>query len=126
MSVSLMALFFVQVICCLVEEYQRFTFPDYMSICQCMMFLEEPEPIASILVDLLQSDHDYETLLAFQIAFDLLENDNPTFLASVSNYLKDVQDHKVLSAENLTKVEDILSRKRFIQLTSDFLSHHNM
>ncbi|XP_077229814.1 26S proteasome non-ATPase regulatory subunit 1 homolog A-like [Tasmannia lanceolata] len=73
----------------LVKIYQRLPSPDYLSICQCLMFLDEPEGVATILEKLLQSNNKDEALLAFQIAFDLVENEYQSFLLNVRNRLPD-------------------------------------
>ncbi|XP_057471530.1 26S proteasome non-ATPase regulatory subunit 1 homolog A-like [Actinidia eriantha] len=71
----------------LVKVYQRLPSPDYLSICQCLMFLDEPEGVASILEKLLRSEHKDDALLAFQIAFDLVENEHQAFLLNLKNLL---------------------------------------
>uniref|UniRef100_A0A5B6ZA94 26S proteasome non-ATPase regulatory subunit 1 homolog n=1 Tax=Davidia involucrata TaxID=16924 RepID=A0A5B6ZA94_DAVIN len=71
----------------LVKVYQKLPSPDYLSICQCLMFLDEPEGVASILEKLLRSENKDEALLAFQIAFDLVENEHQAFLLNVRDRL---------------------------------------
>ncbi|KAB1213692.1 hypothetical protein CJ030_MR5G016203 [Morella rubra] len=71
----------------LVQVYQKLPSPDYLSICQCLMFLDEPEAVASILEKLLRSENKDEALLAFQIAFDLVENEHQAFLLNVRDRL---------------------------------------
>ncbi|KAJ8620332.1 hypothetical protein MRB53_028861 [Persea americana] len=73
----------------LVKIYERLPSPDYLSICQCLMFLDEPEGVANILEKLLQSGSKDDALLAFQIAFDLIENEHQAFLLNVRNRLPD-------------------------------------
>lgn len=79
----------MQVLHCLVKVYQKLPSPDYLSICQCLMFLDEPEGVASILDELLHSKNKDDALLAFQIAFDLVENEHQAFLLNVRNRLSD-------------------------------------
>ena len=76
-----------QVLRCLVKVYQKLPSPDYLSICQCLMFLDEPEGVASILEKLLRSENKDDALLAFQIAFDLVENEHQAFLLNVRDRL---------------------------------------
>ncbi|PRQ35975.1 putative 26S proteasome regulatory complex, non-ATPase subcomplex, Rpn2/Psmd1 subunit [Rosa chinensis] len=71
----------------LVRVYQKLPSPDYLSICQCLMFLDEPEGVATILEKLLRSENKEDALLAFQIAFDLVENEHQAFLLNVRNRL---------------------------------------
>uniref|UniRef100_J3MRB5 26S proteasome non-ATPase regulatory subunit 1 homolog n=1 Tax=Oryza brachyantha TaxID=4533 RepID=J3MRB5_ORYBR len=75
-----------EILRCLVKIYQTLQNPDYLSICQCLMFLDEPETVGNILGKLLSGSKD-DALLAFQIAFDLVENENQAFLLNVKNHL---------------------------------------
>ncbi|KAL1188768.1 26S proteasome non-ATPase regulatory subunit 1 -like protein B [Cardamine amara subsp. amara] len=71
----------------LVNVYQKLASPDYLNICQCLMFLDEPQGVASILEKLLRSESKDDALLALQIAFDLVENEHQAFLLSVRDRL---------------------------------------
>ena len=51
------------------------------------MFLDESEGVASILEKLLHSENKDDALLAFQIAFDLVENEHQAFLLNVRDRL---------------------------------------
>lgn len=51
------------------------------------MFLDKPENVASILEKLLRSENKDDVLLAFQIAFDLVENEHQAFLLNVRDRL---------------------------------------
>ncbi|PWA72886.1 26S proteasome regulatory complex, non-ATPase subcomplex, Rpn2/Psmd1 subunit [Artemisia annua] len=61
--------------------------PDYLNICQCLMFLDQPEGVAKILEKLLRSENKDDAMMAFQIAFDLIENEHQAFLLSVRDRL---------------------------------------
>ncbi|RCV29543.1 hypothetical protein SETIT_6G022000v2 [Setaria italica] len=76
----------LEILRCLVKIYQTLPNPDYLSICQCLMFLDEPETVASILDKLISGSQD-DALLAYQTAFDLAENENQAFLLNVRNHL---------------------------------------
>lgn len=106
----------LQVVQLLVKLYQKMASPDYLSICQCLMFLNDPEGVAEILEKLLLSDDKVhfsvhlgfnvlfffaifwliyispasqdDELLAFQIAFDLVENEHQAFQLSVKDRLQ--------------------------------------
>ncbi|KAG6428191.1 hypothetical protein SASPL_112442 [Salvia splendens] len=71
----------------LVKIYQQLPSPDYLSICQRLMFLDEPKGVASIFEELLRSENVDDALLAFQIAFDLVENEHQAFLLKVRDLL---------------------------------------
>lgn len=96
-----MVLFFLfcQVLRLLVKVYQKLPSPDYLSICQCLMFLDEPEGVASILEKLLRSENKDDALLAFQIAFDLVENEHQAFLLSVRDRLPAPKAHPTESEQ---------------------------
>ena len=54
--------------------------PNYISICQCLMLLDEPKVTGSILGKLWCSENHWSCfLLAFQTAFDLVENEQQAF-----------------------------------------------
>nr|GMD70652.1 26S proteasome non-ATPase regulatory subunit 1 homolog A-like [Ipomoea batatas] len=71
----------------LVDVYQKSASPNYLSICQWLMFLDKPNDAAAILEKLLRSDNRNDALMAFQIAFELLESENQVFLLSVRDQL---------------------------------------
>ncbi|KAL0322669.1 UNVERIFIED_CONTAM: 26S proteasome non-ATPase regulatory subunitA [Sesamum angustifolium] len=77
----------LEVLRLLVKVYQQLPSPDFLSICQRLMFLDEPEGVASILEKLLRSENLDDALLAFQIAFDLVENEHQAFLLKVRDRL---------------------------------------
>ncbi|KAE8703028.1 26S proteasome non-ATPase regulatory subunit 1-like protein B [Hibiscus syriacus] len=71
----------------LVKVYQQLPSPDYLSTSQCLMFLDEPEGVAKILEKLLRSENKEDALLAFQVAFNLVENEQQAFLLNVRDHL---------------------------------------
>ena len=71
----------------MVDLYKQLPQPDWVVISQCLMFLDEPAAVAEILRDLLSKDAD-SVLLAYQIAFDLFENEQPQFLSRVSDFVE--------------------------------------
>jgi 26S proteasome regulatory subunit N2 len=72
----------------LVENYQKQREPDYLSLCQCLMLLNEPQEVARVLQQLVQGE-GASALLAYQVAFDLFENEDQKFLARVRELLQD-------------------------------------
>ncbi|KAL6572751.1 hypothetical protein OROMI_013709 [Orobanche minor] len=66
-----------------VDVSQRCQDVDYYNMCQTHMLLDDPGSVASILIHLLGSDDIEDMLKAFQIAFDLYDNDNHQFLHKV-------------------------------------------
>ncbi|XP_042030357.1 26S proteasome non-ATPase regulatory subunit 1 homolog A-like [Salvia splendens] len=77
----------LEVLRLLVKVYQQLPSPDYLSICQRLMFLDEPEGVASILEKLLRSENADDALMAYQIAFDLVENEHQAFLLKVRDLI---------------------------------------
>lgn len=75
-----------QVLKVLVELCERVEAPDFVSICHCLMFLEDASEVASILDRLLKGSKD-DALLAYQVAFDLFENEFQQFLINVRHRL---------------------------------------
>lgn len=76
-----------EVLVLLVKVYQDLASPDYLNICQCLMFLDQPKGVSSILEKLLRSEAKDDAMMAFQIAFDLIENEHQAFLLSVRDGL---------------------------------------
>ncbi|CAM6098679.1 unnamed protein product [Calypogeia fissa] len=71
---------------CLVKLYQSQPNPDYLSICQCLMFLDDSSTVATILDNLLKGDK-VDALSAYQVTFDLFENEYQLFLHNVRDRL---------------------------------------
>ena len=67
----------------LVELYGGLGSPDYVNMCQCLMFLDDPEGVGEILNKLVRGTED-EVALSYQIAFDLVDNEQQAFMAKVS------------------------------------------
>ncbi|CAA0839995.1 26S proteasome non-ATPase regulatory subunit 1 homolog A [Striga hermonthica] len=76
-----------EVIRVLIKDYEYHPSPDYLCLCQGLMFLDDHESVASIFEKLLLSENVDDALLAFQIAFDLVENENQAFLLKVMDQL---------------------------------------
>ncbi|KAJ8916251.1 hypothetical protein NQ315_016391, partial [Exocentrus adspersus] len=66
----------------LVGLYRGLNTPDYINMCQCLIFLEDPLSVAEILDKLVLGVEESE-LMAYQIAFDLYESATQQFLERV-------------------------------------------
>ncbi|CAH1133512.1 unnamed protein product [Ceutorhynchus assimilis] len=66
----------------LVGLYRGLTTADYVNMCQCLIFLEDPLSVAEILDKLVQGQEESQ-LMAYQIAFDLYESATQQFLENV-------------------------------------------
>lgn len=76
-----------QVLRCLVKLYRSLAVPDYVSMCQCLIFLEDPLSVAEIL-DKLTTSSELDVLMGYQIAFDLYESATQQFLTQVLQALR--------------------------------------
>uniref|UniRef100_A0A1B0AGP8 26S proteasome non-ATPase regulatory subunit 1 n=1 Tax=Glossina pallidipes TaxID=7398 RepID=A0A1B0AGP8_GLOPL len=78
-----------EVLRCLVGLYRDLGVPDYVNMCQCLIFLEDPLAVAEVLDKLTRSTQDASNLMAYQIAFDLYESATQEFLGNVLQALKE-------------------------------------
>ncbi|KAG7205890.1 hypothetical protein KM043_007819 [Ampulex compressa] len=72
---------------CLVSLYRNLGTPDYVNMCQCLIFLDDPLAVAELLDRLSKGSQDC-VLMAYQIAFDLYESATQQFLARVLQALR--------------------------------------
>jgi len=72
----------------LVTLHEEDPSPDFLSICQCLIFLNHPQTVADILQRLASKEGD-QKLLALQIAFDLYSTASQNFLKNVRTLLPD-------------------------------------
>jgi len=71
----------------LVKLYLNLATPDHISVSQCLIFLDDPDSVADIMEKLIKTSEN-DTLMGYQIAFDLYENASQQFLAGIRNVLK--------------------------------------
>ncbi|CAG8444505.1 8265_t:CDS:10 [Diversispora eburnea] len=127
----------------LVELYQNLDEPDYVSISQCFVHLNDPVLAAEMLQDLVNKDNEYYLLMAYQIAFDLEESATQEFLHKVVSGLPVVtfhherQDSEAMetdeseiqpvnpSDEKYARIRGILSGEESIRLHLEFLYRNN-
>ncbi|MEW5315325.1 MAG: hypothetical protein WDW38_006765 [Sanguina aurantia] len=75
-----------QVLRLLIRLYEGVAAPEWVDIAQCLMFLDDSPEVAKIL-DKLLSGSEADELLAYQVAFDLVENEMTSFLTKVQAQL---------------------------------------
>lgn len=99
----------------LIKLFSSLPSPDYFSICQCFVYLNDPS-LASALLSSLLADNKSEdkVLTAYQIAFDLAETATQEFLEAVRSSLS---EH--------TGVVAILTGEESIKLYLEFLYRNN-
>jgi len=66
----------------LVRLYRALATPDYVQMCQCLIFLDEPLSVANVL-EKLSAGSPADSLMAYQIAFDMYESATQQFLSRV-------------------------------------------
>uniref|UniRef100_A0AAZ1X944 26S proteasome non-ATPase regulatory subunit 1 n=1 Tax=Oreochromis aureus TaxID=47969 RepID=A0AAZ1X944_OREAU len=71
----------------LVKLYMNLEKPDFINVCQCLIFLDDPQAVSDILEKLVKEDN---LLMAYQICFDLYESASQQFLSSVIQNLRTV------------------------------------
>lgn len=71
----------------LVRLYKNLATPDYVNMCQCLIFLDDAQSVADVLLRLLDGNTE-STLMAYQIAFDLYESATQQFLTRVLQALR--------------------------------------
>lgn len=72
---------------CLVNLYRNLETPDYVNMCQCLIFLDDALAVAELLDRLSKGSQDC-ALMAYQIAFDLYESATQQFLGRVLQALR--------------------------------------
>lgn len=77
-----------EVLRALVKLYKNLATPDYVNMCQCLIFLDDAQSVADVLIRLIKGGGQESTLMAYQIAFDLYESATQQFLARVLQALK--------------------------------------
>ncbi|KAI3971480.1 hypothetical protein MKW92_033651 [Papaver armeniacum] len=140
-----------EVLCIIVKVFQSLPAPNYLRICQRLMSLDESGGVAMILDKLLRSNKD-DALMAFQIAFDLVDNERQAFLLNVKGrfaepVLRPTENNQLVSDddpgsvqsvssaaandqverynERIAKLKGILSGETVINLTLQFLNNNN-
>eukprot|EP00124_Ichthyophonus_hoferi_P002517 Ihof_evm11s174 gene=Ihof_evmTU11s174 len=125
MSLLLCREFRNQVLCVLVSLYATLSVPDHISVCQCLMFLDDFNGVAEHLNALITSGED-DSLMAYQISFDVYESATQHFVSSLRATLRAKfptldESHK----ERLDKLDLILSGEITIGLHLEFLFREN-
>jgi 26S proteasome regulatory subunit N2 len=74
-----------EVLTVLVDIYkENDTNDDYVSLCNCLQALDDAAAVSVLLDGLLRSAEESKYLLAYQVAFDLCENENQKFAMDIS------------------------------------------
>ncbi|CAM9543493.1 unnamed protein product [Ectocarpus sp. 6 AP-2014] len=76
----------LKVLAILVAMHRLLPEPDHVAVCKCLQFLGEAAQVAEVLKDLLRGS-DESALLAYQIAFDLVESEHQHFVMEVNKHM---------------------------------------
>lgn len=79
---------------------------QYIDITNCQFQLNNSEGLYSTLINILKNEED--PLVAYQIAFDLWDNQNPTYLQNISKEIKRIGQEKEVNKANLEFLSKIL------------------
>ncbi|RUP51626.1 hypothetical protein BC936DRAFT_146875 [Jimgerdemannia flammicorona] len=122
----------------LVRLFKNLQEPDYVSISQCLVHLNDPASCSELLRELVNRGDDLHILMAYQIAFDLEENATQDFLHKVSNDLASAPaeerpvdgdamdtDEANKPTDKFSKIRSILSGEESIKLHLEFLYRNN-
>ncbi|XP_037088868.1 26S proteasome non-ATPase regulatory subunit 1-like [Pollicipes pollicipes] len=71
----------------LVDLYRNLATPDYVNMCQCLIFLDDPSAVAQVLERLIRGTQD-SALMGYQIAFDLYDSATQQFVGRVLQALR--------------------------------------
>ncbi|XP_078736273.1 26S proteasome non-ATPase regulatory subunit 1 [Lampetra fluviatilis] len=69
----------------LVKLYMNLEQPDFINVCQCLIFLDDPQAVSDILDKMVKEDN---VLMAYQICFDLYESASQQFLTAIAQNLR--------------------------------------
>ena len=81
---------------------------EYMEITSCQFFLNNSDALASTLLNILNEEKDPS--IAYQIAFDLYDNQNPSYLLLLTQTIRKINLEKKLNlGEKFENIEKILT-----------------
>lgn len=89
----------------MVDVYRSRPTQDYSSVCQCLHMLDNHLEVTKILDQLIRGS-DNDCLIAYQVAFDLTENENQKFLMNVYHSLPSPPTAAASSTAEEAKTDD--------------------
>eukprot|EP00123_Amoebidium_parasiticum_P013699 comp22103_c0_seq1/m.32265 comp22103_c0_seq1/g.32265 ORF comp22103_c0_seq1/g.32265 comp22103_c0_seq1/m.32265 type:complete len:931 (-) comp22103_c0_seq1:132-2924(-) len=114
-----------QVLGVLVGLYTSMGTPDHISVCQCLMFLDDYRGVAERLTALVHQGEE-ETLVAYQVAFDVYESGTQHFVSSLRAALRaGVPPTDETRRQRQERLDLILSGELTIGLHLEFLYRNN-
>ncbi len=91
--------------------YAKHANNQYIDITNCQFLINKSDALSSTLINILKNEE--EPLIAYQIAFDLVDNQNPFYLKEIVKNVKNIAldlDGKI-DTDNLNKLTSILEGK---------------
>ncbi|XP_046557496.1 LOW QUALITY PROTEIN: 26S proteasome non-ATPase regulatory subunit 1-like [Haliotis rubra] len=89
----------------LTKLYMSLETADYINVCQCYIFLDDPQSVADILEKLIKGDED-SVLMSYQIAFDLYESATQQFLQQIQSALRAAAPIPIVTPDASKKKEE--------------------
>lgn len=111
----------------LVELYESVERPDWLNVCNCLTLLKQPDRVGIILSELLKNGNPDDVLLAYQIGFDLVENEVQRFLRIVQETINEAtpeasEDEQVVELrKKVDNLKGIITGRTTIKLHLNFL-----
>ena len=96
---------------------------QYFDITKCQFLLNNSEALSSTLINILMTEPN--PTIAYQIAFDLVENQNPSYLRIISEQIKKINEEKKVDENKINQLLKILSGEISRSLILTTLSHRN-
>ena len=84
--------------------------PDYVKMCQCLIFLDEPLFVANVLKKL-SAGSQADALMAYQIAFDIFESATQQFLSRVLGAIRKTAAASVTSRDDIKESMNNMEEK---------------
>jgi len=122
----------------LVQLYKESEVSDYLNQCRCLVFLGKSDEIGKLFADLLKNESEDDTLLVFQVAFELVDNATQQFLTKVRECLPPspeepekqaddmvTDDKETNYIQNLRTLHKILGGAPTIDFYLEFLYRNN-
>ena len=97
---------------------------DYYKIAKCQYHLGLPESLGDLLIKLLNSDSDTDYLIAYQIAFDLVDKEQQTYTTIVMKNIEN-KASSVSDQSRLSTIKSIIKGEVKDRLNLQFLKKNN-
>ena len=99
---------------------------DHFTISQILILLDDSNAIVDLLLPLINSENEEQTLLAYQLGFDLCDSCTQNFLARLRSQLATMESEVVEGKKaQFTRLQTILTGKPSVDLYLSFLCRSN-